>query len=335
MKKLTPSEFADQKREKLLDYKVFEHNFDEPMLGFEMIRDVLADPDVELESTDAYEIMASAKQRAWDSLDFLTNCYSAGYPVDVLAQSYPAIVEYWEVYAKHSKRARESKPGQPSTVAHLPLLGSEYAFANQLICFGILLGHGHLLPRVASIIDYNNPSRDGLLENLLAFYTESRGQAPEECTKHLPYFKTLKIFKADASQRPALMSEYLEDWYEASRREPYYNSHKKGTSFHGYWSWEAAAITHVLKIDDAGYRDAKFYPSDLVEFARATNAPTDSISAQAPEEDLRIKSGQTCPKTGLWESLDLPPLQIRFQEGETVQGPNSAYGVTVWRLVHN
>lgn len=34
----------------------------------------------------------------------------------------------------------------------------------------------------------------------------------------------------------------------------------------GYWSWEAAAITCVLDIDDSGYRGAPFYPADLVAF---------------------------------------------------------------------
>ena len=60
----------------------------------------------------------------------------------------------------------------------------------------------------------------------------------------------------------------LQQGYEASRREPYYDSHLRDTSFWGYWSWEAAAITCVLDIDDSSYCGAPFYPADLVALCR-------------------------------------------------------------------
>jgi hypothetical protein len=70
-----------------------------------------------------------------------------------------------------------------------------------------------------------------------------------------------------------MLLQYLEDWYEASRREPYHDQHPKndlrsGRSYYGYWSWEAAAVTWLLNIDDTIYRDHQFYPKDLVDFAR-------------------------------------------------------------------
>jgi len=83
-----------------------------------------------------------------------------------------------------------------------------------------------------------------------------------------PYFKTLKVFEASPEMRPGLMCEYLEEWYQASRRESYYDSHTRDTSFRGYWSWEAAAVTFLLGIDDSSYKTAEFYPADLVDFAR-------------------------------------------------------------------
>jgi hypothetical protein len=61
----------------------------------------------------------------------------------------------------------------------------------------------------------------------------------------------------------------LDDWYAASKREPYYDSLKKGSAFRGYWSWEAAAITFLLEIDDFTYANARFNPTDLVQFSRA------------------------------------------------------------------
>jgi len=131
-----------------------------------------------------------------------------------------------------------------------------------------LLGFGDLLPALARIIEYKNPRMDGMLERLLSYYVPNRDTSLNECARHLPYFKTLKIFNASPEMRPELIAEYLEDWYLASRREPYYDSHTRDTSFNGYWSWEAAAITFLLDIDDSSYRTAEFYPADLVDFAR-------------------------------------------------------------------
>jgi hypothetical protein len=78
---------------------------------------------------------------------------------------------------------------------------------------------------------------------------------PDECTRHLPYFKLLKVFSAAPEDRPVLMAQYMDDWYEASRREHYYRSHTKGRdhNFLGYWSFEAAAVTVLLDIDDSSY----------------------------------------------------------------------------------
>ncbi len=113
-----------------------------------------------------------------------------------------------------------------------------------------------------------------MLERLIALVLPGRGVPPNTCTRHLPYLKTLEIFLAPAERRSALMNEYLSGWYSASECEPYYDSSDQ-QFFIGYWSYEAAAITFLLGIDDAGYRDAPFYPKDLVEFANELAATGD------------------------------------------------------------
>ncbi|MQA38132.1 DUF1911 domain-containing protein [Rugamonas sp. FT29W] len=171
-----------------------------------------------------------------------------------------------------------------------------------------------------------------MLERLLAPYVSGSIPLPTECTRHLPYFKTLKIFDAESQDRSMLMREYLEEWYRASRREPYYDSHKRDDAFTGYWSWEAAAITYLLDIDDSSYRNAKFYPVDLVDFARSIQAPRFS-EAKPEKQELRVKSGQECPKSGTWETLDIPLQQRKFAAGEIMQAENASYGITVWRYI--
>ncbi|MQA38130.1 DUF1911 domain-containing protein [Rugamonas sp. FT29W] len=171
-----------------------------------------------------------------------------------------------------------------------------------------------------------------MLERLLAPYLDNRGELPDDCPRHLPYFKTLKIFSAPSEARAQLMKEYLGDWYHASKREPYYDSHKRGDQFKGYWAWEAAAITYLLDIDDSSYRDAEFYPADLVAFARSIDAPRSS-GAKPEDQELRMKSGQTCPKSGTWETLDIPLQQRKFAVGEIMQAEDASYGITVWRYM--
>ena len=128
------------------------------------------------------------------------------------------------------------------------------------------------------------------------------------------------------------MREYLEDWYYASRREPYYDSHKRLGNFKGYWSWESAAITYLLDIDDTPYRQAKFYPVDLVDFARAINAHR-SVGKNIGDLQLREKCGQPCPKAGIWEALDIPLQRREFSAGDIMQAENAGYGMTIWRYI--
>ena len=226
-----------------------------------------------------------------------------------------------------------SPESEGAFVAHLPLLGDGFDQANRLVCFAILLGYGGMLANLMPIVDYRNPRKDGLLERLIAPYVPGRGQPPDDCIRHLPYFKTLKIFGAAKEKRPAMIARYLDDWYRASRREPYYDSHKRRVHFYGYWSWESAAITFLLDIDDSSYRDALFYPRDLVDFARATGAPTSGNPPTTDAGELRAKAGQPCPQAGQWRSVDVAPQTRTYAAGETMANLNSAYGLTIWQYL--
>jgi hypothetical protein len=330
---LTSDEFKHYKRELLLDYSIYSDEAQDLSMRIPRAAKKLVDAEWMAEKSAAV-VMRLTSGRADYAIGLLTLNYSAGINLMDLRSFYPDVLEYWEEYAKYDKAYDATPEGSSTYVAHLPLLGDGFDQANRLVCFGILLGWGHLLPRLIPIIDYNNPVRDGLLERLFAFYVGGRGTPPDECARHLPYFKTLKIFKAPPEQRSELMAEYLEDWYHASRREPYYDSHKRHDVFKGYWSWEAAAITFLLDIDDRSYATAQFYPKDLVDFARSARtayAPDGAPPLTANE--LRAKAGDPCPKAGQWQSLDLPPQTRQHQQGDVMGNLGSAYGLTVWRYM--
>ncbi|MDR0779573.1 MAG: DUF1911 domain-containing protein [Pseudomonadales bacterium] len=212
-------------------------------------------------------VMNAFRRRAWDYLAGLHVQYSAGFPLSSLQSFFPILLESWEDFAEYDKAFDETARAGGRKVPHLDLYDAGYWSALRLACFAIGLGYTHLLPRVAALWDYENDDRDGLLERLIAPYVPGRAAPPDTCTRHLPYFKTLKIFSAPPEQRPALMSRYLDAWYKASRREPYYDSHTQGRlhGYQGYWSFEAAAIVVELGIDDSSFRDKPFYPAEFAD----------------------------------------------------------------------
>ena len=265
--KLSLTEFSKAKRDKLLEYKVYSSNFDKLQSALEIVAESLSDPEEVLATAPPADLMHPTYVRAELMTEFVSTCYSAGHDLVYMRSLYPPLIEYWEVYAKYSKAFNDST-GPRGTVAHIPLADEHFYTANRIICWGILLGFQPLLGRSPAIIDYNNPERDGLLENLLQAYVADRDVPPTECVRELPYSRTLKIFAAPSSERSALVADYLSGWYAASRREGYFDSHKKRNHYSGFWCWEAAAITIALGVDDSYYRDAQFYPRDLVEFAR-------------------------------------------------------------------
>lgn len=332
MEKFDAATFAHKRREKLLDYKCYRFNFEEDIETFRIVNEDTSQSAEMLAAIPPLNLMEATSERAWQAVTHMQDLYSAGHEIAQIRACYPDFMDYWEAYARYSEAYKNTPEAKFVTVGHIALAGDEFSDALVMISFGILLGWKSLLPRFVPILDYRN-SRDGMLEQMLINSDIARDPAPSECLRHLPYFKTLKIFKASPEDRPALMTEYLEDWYTASRREPYYDSHKRGDSFHGYWAWEAAAITVLLNIDDTRYRDAQFYPRDLVDFAR--QAQKEYAPAGMPDiepNELRARAGDPCPKAGTWQSLDVHSTTQHFEQFQPMSNLNSAYGLTVWRF---
>jgi hypothetical protein len=329
IKVLTLEEFCSTRREKLLGYEYYSERVPNLASLTSRSQSNLADPAWISTKNEGQRVLASSAGANF-AIDLLTLSYSSGMNLAELRALYPSVLDTWLVHEKYHKAYDKSPLGSSSTTATFPLLGDTFHAVNRMVCLGILLAWGEKLSQIARIIEYKNPSMDGMLERLLSYYVPNRDTSLTECTRHLPYFKTLKIFNAPADARQELMAEYLEDWYVASRREPYYDSHTRDTVFKGYWSWEAAAITFLLEIDDSSFRTAEFYPADLVDFAR--RAKLDETNHRAIEEyELRMKASDACPKAGAWQSIDLPSTTKVFSAGEIAPDLDSRYGLTVWR----
>jgi hypothetical protein len=273
---ISPTCFAEGRREKLLSYKSYATAAEDLTTRIPKAGSRLSDQDW-LAERDAATLARMTSARAGYSLDLLTLQYSAGRSLADLRVMFASVVDYFETYAKYDA-AYNAQQGDGYKSPHIALADSEFHDANRLVCFAILLGLESMLGRIAAIIDFDCPAHDAMLERLLAVYLDGRTR-PSKCTRNLPYSKTLKIFDALSAERERLMANYLIEWYAASHREPYFEAHKRGEEFKGYWSWEAGAITVALGIDDASFHDAQFYPRDLVDFARQAGSGLRALSA--------------------------------------------------------
>jgi len=51
-------------------------------------------------------------------------------------------------------------------------------------------------------------------------------------------------------------------------------------------------------------------------------------------KELRAKAGESCPRAGVWQSMDAGAVHQRnYEVGETMANLGSAYGITVWRWI--
>ncbi|WP_051293440.1 PoNe immunity protein domain-containing protein [Pseudoduganella violaceinigra] len=258
-------------REPLLKYSVYGENFSDQVGTFEHVRERLEQAPEKVAEIPLYNLMNATQHTATGATAYLANCYSAGHGIGELQAFYERAMEYWETYAHYNQAYNDSNEREASW-PHIALASPDYHHALAMVCFGLLLGKQDSLHRLVPLIDYRNEKRDALVERLLSCCVDGRAPDTSVCRRNLPYANSLPVFTALPEERPALMAQYLEAWYEASRREDYYDRHETGYQFVGYWSWEAAAITLVLGIDDSSYRDMPYYPKDMADFARQANA---------------------------------------------------------------
>lgn len=69
-----------------------------------------------------------------------------------------------------------------------------------------------------------------------------------------------KVFST--SNKETALLEYLDGWYKNHSEYSWYDSHKSNTdTYSGYWSFEAAAISIILGLDESKLRESVYYPS--------------------------------------------------------------------------
>jgi len=108
---------------------------------------------------------------------------------------------------------------------------------------------------------------DYLLDFMFNSIDPSWKRTSNEFNDPNPY-EALRIVIESQSSQEAIKSlkDYLsKKWYKGHNDMGWYNSHKK-SNYVGYWSFESGAIAKILKLDDTGWENEKYYPYDMVHY---------------------------------------------------------------------
>jgi hypothetical protein len=190
-----------------------------------------------------------------DGYELLLTRYSAGYPIAGMRESFTTIVE---------RRERHQRA--------LGRLGVDFAAIDDYGQSLWLVSLAILLEVDASVFDrllacIGNEGRDKLYERLISVRVQGR-PAGAKVMFPKPYQTLYDATIANESETPKLISAFLKIWYPSLGKLGIYwhDNHKgpQGGGFFGYWCLEAAAVVKAFGIDDSEFRNAQYYPGDLV-----------------------------------------------------------------------
>ncbi|WPH21361.1 PoNe immunity protein domain-containing protein [Variovorax paradoxus] len=155
------------------------------------------------------------------------------------------------------------------------------------------------------------------------------------------YRPLAKATAPDAQDRPALVKEFLDGWYKNMKDCYWHGTHtdKEGSSYFGYWAFEAALVTVLWNIDDSSYREHLVYPKDLADWAREHRSrvsPHDPSYWPAGEASTArkplIPGGEPCPQAGWWFTPAQLDSRRYFDKGEIMPIiKDSSFGDTNWQ----
>jgi hypothetical protein len=154
-----------------------------------------------------------------------------------------------------------------------------------MLSLGILLRvEDETFNKLVQLVDRDKED-DFIINYLIAFRVKNRtlkyGLEFPDPYKYLSYVIEVR----DKTKAPELMLQYLsKHWYQGHKDAYWYDNHKsKHDTYFGYWSFESAAVTAILGLDDSRYREQQYYPKDLVDYYRNTGKGNDNPPPALPE----------------------------------------------------
>jgi hypothetical protein len=187
----------------------------------------------------------------------LTNAsYSRGDSISVVRDHVTELITAETLYRQH----------QPLTSAGAYTFAShpaQYLQPLQVLSLSLLLG---IESGRAELIAATGSQGMDSIYDFLADPSHSVDGVGDKVAWPKPYAGLLEAVRSGS---PEPLRNFLETWYNNSRKAPWWGTHLSIESgdrrYSGYWCYEAAAVTKILQIDDSSYRDNEYYPRDLLQ----------------------------------------------------------------------
>ncbi|WP_322104742.1 PoNi-like cognate immunity protein [Paraburkholderia sp. J41] len=294
--------FEKRRREPLLEELYYEQSvrFKEQDLVDPEITAMLED-----QSIDNARRKRNSWRRTFKTLELLIQRYSGGDPVSSLV---PCATRAFTQFQRHYAAFPDAK---------LKLWEPDaYQYVMWLLSLAVLLGPKEWVPTIATWISTDpEDGQDVLVSRLFGQFGVSL--PGDSLIREKPYGDLLRATETQGEAQQKTMADYLKRWYGGMKNCYWYDRHKRlEAGFFGYWAFEAGLVTLLWSIDDSGYRDKRFYPKDLVDFAREqAKAP----QGEVPKPHISRKTGERCPYTGRWGVLESPGAFVQermFKEGD-------------------
>ena len=142
---------------------------------------------------------------------------------------------------------------------------------------------------------------------------------------------------------PDPLPEYVIDWPVACRTGDevpwtgvWYPSvglegHSLTFAIKGLRMQPAYRVTKTIEERKRESGGAVFSSPETVAVATIWHPVIPSGRPAATDDELRAKAGEPCPKSGVWQPMDVGALPRTYHVGQTMANLGSAYGLTVWR----
>lgn len=175
-----------------------------------------------------------------------------------------------------------------------------YVNILQYVTLGILLEISHdEMQKLVDVID--NAKVDDLLFDFFAnAYDLERKIKSTKFQKKKPYFRVIEIVEMASKDKKVasrMLKDYVEkEWLKGHSDYGWTTFHKE-PGYCGLWSYEAAALAKILKLDDASLRENNHYPYDLAHYKHGIDFSNVQMDYAVKEEVENYIEGIVANKT--------------------------------------
>lgn len=232
-------------------------------------KELLADTKSRIETGEITDDnLPDAKHRFFVShLEILISNFSKGEPIDSIKTEYTSVLNFmktgWEDSVVKFKKGKA-----PNHVVLNKYFLMPYNYMIWMLSLAILLDVTQNEKEILATIIEDGKIDDELIQLLLSFLI-GKEFSDSSKTTYKPFSGIVK--SGQLIDNPKSMKNYLEKWYANTKLLMWHNyksSIETTQYYYGYWSFESAAVTCILELDDSSYRDNQYYPKDLVDYYR-------------------------------------------------------------------